>query len=139
MATIDLTKFTSLVATLSAEWQKVKPVATTWLLNKGRLSAGFQFLAGGIDQLVALAETMTVAGVDKKAAVVAAANTLFDVVVMAELPAWTKPFIAPVKGIFDTMLDGLIEFVVAKLTATAVKAPQVAFGWPNGSYGQPVA
>lgn len=118
---VDLTKFASLVSLLSAEWQKVKPVATTWLLNRGKLSAGFKFLASGIDQLVALAETMTLPGVDKKAAVMSAANALFDVVVLAELPAWTTPFIVPVKGIFDTMLDGLIEFVVTKLPASVAK------------------
>lgn len=118
ITSVQMSQFQTLMNGLVASWDKIKPLETSWVaIHKDTMSAGFKFLAGGIDQLVNLAQTFALDGVDKKSLVLQYANQLFDIIVAAEIPVWAKPAFIPLKTMFDAAVDGLIEFAVSKIVA----------------------
>lgn len=119
ITTQQLSEFDVLVKNTISGWQKIKPVATSWLgVDKNSLTKGFGVVINGVDQLVSLAEKFDVPGADKKAAVLGAANALFDAIITPELPALARPFAGVLKNIMDSVLDNLIEYIVTKLVAS---------------------
>lgn len=73
------------------------------------------FIVSILDELITFVEPIIPEGSDKKIAVMAVVNKLFDYIVIQAFPLWLKPFAETIKSILvGIIISHLIDFIVEK-------------------------
>ena len=73
------------------------------------------FIVSILDELITFVEPIIPEGSDKKIAVMAVVNKLFDHIVTQAFPLWLKPFAETIKSILvGIIISHLIDFIVEK-------------------------
>jgi hypothetical protein len=105
---------------LKTRWQQQNPGNNSWWgIHRTYLLTASIFVINAVDELIQFVETLVIpTGADKKAAVLAVCNELFDFIIAQAFPFWLRPFAPTIKEIVvNIVLSSLIDFIVAKYNA----------------------
>ena len=84
-----------------------------WSLGDWHKAIGFFIVS--MDELITRIAQEKIPGADKKATVLAALGTAYDVLIVTAAPFWMKPFVIAAKGlILNTLCSMLIDWIVDK-------------------------
>lgn len=99
-----------------ARWDLQKPKIQSWLsLPHSYVLQIFNFIVSAADELILFLATTNLANTDKKSAVMAVLNNLYDYVAAQALPIWLRPFNGSIKKILiNVLISNLIDFMVEK-------------------------
>jgi hypothetical protein len=98
---------------LKAKWDAIAPTGSTWFSNK-YLGMALQFLIEAIDESIQFVESLIEKGNDKKAAVLAILDNLYDHIAVNALPIYLKPFSGLLKQLMDLAVGALVDYIVSK-------------------------
>lgn len=114
-----IAKLDQYLADLKARWDQENPGNRSWWkITKTYLVTSTMFIINILDELIIFVEGIIPAGDDKKAAVTAVVEKLFDYIVVQAFPIWLKPFAPVIKDIIVNIIIGkLIDYIVGKYNA----------------------
>jgi hypothetical protein len=118
-------KLESYLSDLKVRWTQNAPSTSWWSLPHTYIHAASQFLISVLDELILFVEGIIPEGTDKKAAVMAMIDKLFDYIVVQAFPFWLRPFAPAIKKIvIDIAISHLIDYIVEKYNAGFWKMPK---------------
>lgn len=111
-----LQKLDLYLSDLKSRWDQQNPGNRSWFtVPRNYILKGTIFIVNVLDELITFVEPIIPNGGDKKAAVLAICDKLFDYIITQSFPFWLKPFSGAIKKIVvEILLSYLIDFIVDK-------------------------
>lgn len=118
---------------LEIRWDQEYNTKKTWFsFSKSVVLKSTQFLLNVVDELVIFVEQLIPSGSDKKLAVMAIVEKLFDYIAAQAFPLWLKPFTKTIKNIvISIIISELIDYIVAKYNAGYWSSQEARHGEKN--------
>jgi hypothetical protein len=112
----NIPSINTVIQNLIAQWTKENPSPKWWEVWKKTNGLGkvVKFILNAVDSLILTVDKETIAGAEKKAAVLTACAAVYDFVALNAFPIWMKPFEIPIKmfliyTVISTMIDWMVE------------------------------
>lgn len=111
-----ITKLDQYLSDLKTRWDQENPGNNSWWkITKTYLVTSTMFIINILDELIVFVEEIIPNGDDKKQAVIAVVDKLFNYIVVQAFPIWLKPFVPIIKDIVVNIIVGkLIDYIVGK-------------------------
>lgn len=124
------------IKTMAEIWNEDKEISAWWKIwERISISKVTNFLLAVLDDLIAYVDDVLESGPDKKATVLAAIDSLYDIVIIGALPIWLKPFSSAIKKyVIQEMISPAIDWIVDKYRNGEWRkktAPELAALWAD--------
>ena len=106
-------------------WKENQPIKSWWKGIEGSWFQAAGYVIAAVDYFIRKIEELVPVGADKKATVLEAMSSVYDVIVLALLPFYLKPFNKRIKAfVIDVIASMMIDFLVDKYRSGNFVSPE---------------